>query len=150
LFLHACPVLFPLQLQVLADRNQSFVRLLGVELGPEGPPCQRFAGVVDGGILLKLVSLDCWLAVWGGGWQGQGPHVRTLWGWVRKQMAKRERCLRGSELLWSFKQRWCPTLPTAVCCVLSLQKVEASPADLKCTDAKSMCQTFKAAFGVHE
>lgn len=45
-----------LQLQVLADRNQSFVRLLGVELGPEGPQCQRFAGVVDGGILLKLVS----------------------------------------------------------------------------------------------
>jgi hypothetical protein len=48
---------WPLQLQVLADRNQSFVRLLGVELGPEGPQCQRFAGVVDGGILLKLVSV---------------------------------------------------------------------------------------------
>jgi hypothetical protein len=46
----------PTQLQVLCDRNQSFVRLLGLELGPEGPPCQRFAGVVDGGILLRLVS----------------------------------------------------------------------------------------------
>lgn len=44
---------------MLADRNQSFVRLLGVELGPEGAPCQRFAGVVDGGILLKLVRLAC-------------------------------------------------------------------------------------------
>jgi hypothetical protein len=31
-----------------------------------------------------------------------------------------------------------------------LQKVEASPAELKCTDAKSMLSTFKAAFGVHE
>lgn len=60
----SCPV--PLQLQVLADRNQSFVRLLGVELGPEGPPCQRFAGVVDGGILLKLVRL-AWPAVVGVG-----------------------------------------------------------------------------------
>jgi peroxiredoxin len=70
-------------LQVLADRNQSFVRLLGVELGPEGPKCQRFAGVVDGGILLKL-------------------------------------------------------------------RVESSPADLKVTDAKAMCQTFKAAFGQHD
>lgn len=42
-------------LQVLVDRNQSFTRLLGLELlGPAGPPSQRYAGVVDGGILLRL------------------------------------------------------------------------------------------------
>jgi hypothetical protein len=30
------------------------MRLLGLELGPSGPGCQRFAGVVDNGILLRL------------------------------------------------------------------------------------------------
>lgn len=39
---------------MLADRDQGFMRLLGLELGAGGPPCQRFAGVVDGGILLRL------------------------------------------------------------------------------------------------
>jgi hypothetical protein len=34
--------------------------------------------------------------------------------------------------------------------LLLLQKVEAAPADLKCTDAKSMLTTFKAAYGQHE
>ena len=33
------------------------MRLLGVELTGEGPKCQRFAGIVDDGILLRLVSL---------------------------------------------------------------------------------------------
>lgn len=73
----SCPV--PLQLQVLADRNQSFVRLLGVELGPEGAPCQRFAGVVDGGILLKLVRLACCVGVGLG--VGRGRRERAFpWG----------------------------------------------------------------------
>jgi hypothetical protein len=36
------------------------MRLLGVELLEEGgPKCQRFAGIVDDGILLRLVSLLC-------------------------------------------------------------------------------------------
>jgi hypothetical protein len=39
---------------VLADKDQGFMRLLGLELGPTGPQCQRFAGVVDNGILLRL------------------------------------------------------------------------------------------------
>lgn len=39
---------------VLADKDQGFMRLLGLELGASGPPCQRFAGVVDNGILLRL------------------------------------------------------------------------------------------------
>jgi peroxiredoxin len=43
--------------QVLSDRSGAFTRLLGLEqpAGPEGPPCQRFAAVVDNGILLRLV-----------------------------------------------------------------------------------------------
>eukprot|EP00775_Hariotina_reticulata_P003874 gene3874-4129_t len=41
-------------LKVLTDRNQSFSRLLGLELGPEGPLCQRYAAVIDNGILLRL------------------------------------------------------------------------------------------------
>lgn len=52
-----CVCVFVLQVQVLADPNQSFTRMLGLELtGAEGPPSQRYAGVVDGGILLRLVS----------------------------------------------------------------------------------------------
>ncbi|KAF8065441.1 hypothetical protein HT031_003042 [Scenedesmus sp. PABB004] len=47
----------PAHLQVLADPKSSFVRLLGLELGPDGPPCQRFAAVVDNGILLRLSRL---------------------------------------------------------------------------------------------
>lgn len=39
---------------VLTDKDQGFMRLLGLELGPTGPQCQRFAGVVDNGILLRL------------------------------------------------------------------------------------------------
>lgn len=39
---------------VLADKDQGFMRLLGLELGSQGPKCQRFAGVVDNGILLRL------------------------------------------------------------------------------------------------
>ena len=39
---------------VLADKDKGFMRLLGLELGPTGAPCQRFAGVVDNGILLRL------------------------------------------------------------------------------------------------
>ena len=44
----------PQTLCVLADKDQGFMRLLGLELGPSGPACQRFAGVVDNGILLRL------------------------------------------------------------------------------------------------
>lgn len=43
------------QLQVVSDAKGAFARLLGLELGAEGPPCQRYAGVVDNGILLRLV-----------------------------------------------------------------------------------------------
>jgi peroxiredoxin len=46
---------------VLADRDRAFMRLLGLELGADaggagaaGPPCQRFAAVVDNGVLLRL------------------------------------------------------------------------------------------------
>ena len=42
------------RLCVLADRDQAFMRLLGLELTATGPPCQRFAGVVDNGTLLRL------------------------------------------------------------------------------------------------
>ena len=39
---------------MLADPEQRFMRALGLELGEAGPKCQRFAGVVDNGILLRL------------------------------------------------------------------------------------------------
>lgn len=39
---------------VLADKDQCFMRMLGLEMSDSGPPCQRFAGVVDNGILLRL------------------------------------------------------------------------------------------------
>jgi hypothetical protein len=50
------------QVQVLSDRSGAFTRLLGLEqpAGPEGPPCQRFAAVVDNGILLRLVRHTGW------------------------------------------------------------------------------------------
>jgi peroxiredoxin len=46
---------------VYADRNGSFVRLLGLDLGgPDASPkCQRFAAILEDGILLKLVRLRC-------------------------------------------------------------------------------------------
>ena len=48
-------------LELLADKNGGLVRLLGVEIGEpdatNGPRCQRFAAIVDDGILLKLVRL---------------------------------------------------------------------------------------------
>lgn len=52
---HSCRVT---QVQVLSDKSGAFSRLLGLEqpAGPQGPPCQRFAAVVDNGILLRLVS----------------------------------------------------------------------------------------------
>mmetsp|Transcript_28814 Transcript_28814/g.73481 ORF Transcript_28814/g.73481 Transcript_28814/m.73481 type:complete len:235 (-) Transcript_28814:447-1151(-) len=43
--------------ELLADRNGGFIRLMGLELGDaaaSGPKCQRFAGIVEGGILLKV------------------------------------------------------------------------------------------------
>ncbi len=48
------------QIEVLADHNGGFMRLLGMDLvgeplGDKGIPCQRFAAVVDNGILLRLV-----------------------------------------------------------------------------------------------
>lgn len=49
-----------------SDPQQNFMRLLGLELPDgQGPPCQRFAGIVDNGILLRLVRggpggpMDC-------------------------------------------------------------------------------------------
>jgi hypothetical protein len=60
----ATTALSRLQVQVLSDCSGAFTRLLGLEQpsGPQGPPCQRFAAVVDNGILLRLVrdsGLDC-------------------------------------------------------------------------------------------
>jgi peroxiredoxin len=50
-----------MQLEVLADRNGGVMRLLGMDtVGeasvPDGVKCQRFAAVVDNGILLRLVG----------------------------------------------------------------------------------------------
>jgi len=45
------------KVELLADGNGGFVRMLGFELGiaeGSGPKCQRFAGIVDDGILLKV------------------------------------------------------------------------------------------------
>lgn len=47
------------KMELLADRNGSFMRLLGLELAlPEskdaGPKCQRFAAIVEDGILIKV------------------------------------------------------------------------------------------------
>ncbi|GLC33733.1 hypothetical protein PLESTB_000110000 [Pleodorina starrii] len=45
------------RVELLADRNGGLVRLLGLEIGtPEstGPKCQRYAAVVEDGVLLKL------------------------------------------------------------------------------------------------
>lgn len=47
------------QVQLVADPSGAFIRMLGLELGVgmEGPKCQRFAGIIDDGVLLKVVSL---------------------------------------------------------------------------------------------
>ena len=51
-----------LKVEILADKNGGLMRLLGVELGaPDAtsePRCQRFAGIVEDGILLKLVRTN--------------------------------------------------------------------------------------------
>ncbi len=47
------------QVKLAADPSGGFIRLLGLELGvgaQSGPKCQRFAGIVDNGVLLKVVS----------------------------------------------------------------------------------------------
>ncbi|GMH45327.1 hypothetical protein BSKO_13284 [Bryopsis sp. KO-2023] len=36
------------------DRGYGFSRMLGMDRGGEGPPTQRYAGIVENGILLKL------------------------------------------------------------------------------------------------
>lgn len=49
----------PRQVELLADRNCGLVRLLGLEMGTQesaGAKCQRYAAVVEDGVLLKLVS----------------------------------------------------------------------------------------------
>ena len=49
----------PVQVELLADGNGGFIRMMGFELGvgeEQGPKCQRFAGIVDDGVLLKVVS----------------------------------------------------------------------------------------------
>ena len=47
--------------ELLADKNGGLMRLLGVEIGaPDAstePRCQRFAAIVEDGILMKLVSV---------------------------------------------------------------------------------------------
>jgi hypothetical protein len=62
----------PCQVEVYADKSGSFMRLLGLELSADspsaGPKCQRFAGIVEDGILVKLVrraglALCCVLVV---------------------------------------------------------------------------------------
>lgn len=52
------------KVELLADRTGGFIRLLGLELGVldreggggggAGPRCQRFAGIVENGVLLKI------------------------------------------------------------------------------------------------
>ena len=48
------------QVELLSDKNGGLIRLLGVEIGaPDAtnePRCQRFAAIVEDGILLKLVG----------------------------------------------------------------------------------------------
>lgn len=49
----------------MADPNGSFMRLLGLELeSGAGPKCQRFAAIVEDGILLKLVSICTSIVTW--------------------------------------------------------------------------------------
>lgn len=53
-------LLWVAQVDLLADKNGGFVRMLGFELGVAegtGPQCQRFAGIIEDGILLKVVSV---------------------------------------------------------------------------------------------
>jgi peroxiredoxin len=54
--------------ELLADKNGGLVRLLGLEIGtPEnglGPKCQRYAAVVEDGVLLKLVGGSGWVDGW--------------------------------------------------------------------------------------
>lgn len=82
--LAAQPQLISPKVKLASDPTGSFVRLLGLELGADqaakGPKCQRFAGIIEDGVLLKV-------------------------------------------------------------------KVEASPADLKHTDARSMCAMWDEVYG---
>lgn len=43
-------------------------------LGQPGPHSQRYAALVEDGILLKIVSLGRWVHSWGGGPGGPGPY----------------------------------------------------------------------------
>ena len=61
-FSKPCIHWLPFQLELMADRNGGFMRLLGLELatpesGEQGPKCQRFGAIVEDGILIKLVRL---------------------------------------------------------------------------------------------
>lgn len=45
-------------MEIYADKNGGVVRMLGLELGSgeaAGPKCQRYAAIVENGVLLKLV-----------------------------------------------------------------------------------------------
>ncbi|GFH11124.1 peroxiredoxin, type II, partial [Haematococcus lacustris] len=45
------------KVELVSDKGGAFVRLLGLELGSQaegGPQCQRYAGIVEDGILLKV------------------------------------------------------------------------------------------------
>lgn len=45
-----------LQVTFLEDPDNGFARMLGMDRVGDGPPTQRYAGIVENGILLKLVS----------------------------------------------------------------------------------------------
>jgi hypothetical protein len=111
------------------------VRVGGGGRAPEIPQSKCYEGIMNGDILLKLASIGGTVARNLAAGEGAGatllpptPHpLPTL-----------------SRLYRHYQPTHTGTRPPV------LQRVEASPADLKVTDAKTMCQTFKAAFGQHD
>jgi hypothetical protein len=113
------------------------VRLLGLELGEvdcgKGPKCQRFAAIMEDGILLKLVGgpglAPCGVGrdVCGAGWL---LACALCW-------ARRWRETPGGGGGWRSPSAPLVVPPPAA------QKVEAAPADLKVTDAQNMLELWR-------
>jgi hypothetical protein len=122
------------------------MRLLGLELpAGQGPPCQRFAGVVDNGILLRLVRgvrvglMDCVASC-------ESPLAVQ---WVMACMLVVFCMLQPNVLHAESAYMLCVLCMLCLVMTLNLhllQAVEKSPAELKVSDVKSMLGTWKQAF----
>ncbi len=151
------------QVRLLADRNGGLVRLLGLEIGEpgeQGIKCQRYAAVIEDGVLLKLVGALAWQHRGTVHTRTRGhspsrgiPHVHA--GGTRGTWAGPRRGVRGEA--WSRRCRLATAVcargrrslhgPTSsVCAAAPVQRVESKPAELKVSDCRSMIELWKAIY----